>query len=285
MREHLWDILRHFIERGQESRKVDLKQSLELDSKPARMEFAKDVAAMANTRGGCGYLVIGVKDGKHRRGDEPSDYVVGFSPANPEIFEQRMQQALTTYCTPVPEVRYEAFHHPPTGRLIGIVVIERNFERPYRVGEDVFVRRGSHTVHVDADTFVRTDRCVLLNLGRPVTPAQSKQIADLLGAEVDEIIDVEGTELRDEEPHLPQVRAMIQRVGQTREEWQSLPLVLNIHPFAPDAAATLAWIHGLRGHFPSVVRMTRNASGDFDVVEVMDLQSVRNEIRSWAVQP
>ena len=54
---------------------------------------------------------------------------------------------------------------------------------------------------------------------------------------------------------------------------------------ASGAAAVLAWLHGLRGYFPDVVRMMRDEqTGHFEVVEVLKLQSVRNEIRDWTVQ-
>jgi hypothetical protein len=77
---------------------------------------------------------------------------------------------------------------------------------------------------------------------------------------------------------------MIDKVGLTPAEWQSLPLLINIHPFAPAASAVLAWLHGLCGHFPQVLRMARNPeTGCFEVVEVLELQSVRNQVRDWTV--
>jgi len=280
----LWEILKHYIESGQEARKVDLKQTLDLSSSSRRAEFAKDVAAMANTSGGPGYLVIGVVDRKHRHSDNPSEYVVGFRPDNPDVFEQRRVQALQHYCDPVPQTRYEEICHPTTGRYIGVVIIPRGFDRPYTVNGEIFVRRESHTQRARPDEIRRVPRRVLVNFARPMDSAQIKQLEHLLEAEIDEVIDVPGW-LQDDRPYLPQVREMINAVGLTPDEWQSLPLVVNIHPFAPGAAAVLAWLHGLRGHFPDVVRMMRDEqTGHFEVVEVLKLQSVRNEIRDWTVQ-
>lgn len=280
----LWEILEHYIESGQEARKVDLKQAQSLSSPKRRTEFAKDVAAMANTSGGPGYLVIGVVDRKHRHSDDPAEYVVGFRPADPEVFEQQMVQALENNCDPVPEARYDKICHPTTDREIGVVVIPRGYNRPYVVKDQVFIRRGSHTQRARPDEVRRVPRRILINFARSMNSAQIKQLEHLLGAEIDERIDVPG-QLQDDQPYLPQVRAMISTVGLTPAEWQSLPLVVNIHPFAPGAAAVLAWLHGLRGHFPDVVRMMRNEqTGHFEVVEVLKLQSVRNEIRDWTVQ-
>jgi hypothetical protein len=231
------------------------------------------------------YLVIGVIDRKHRCSDDPSEYVVGFRPDNPEVFEQQMVQALQNNCDPVPEVRYKEISHPTTGNYIGVVVIPRGFDRPCAVNGEVFIRRGSHTYRAGADEVKRVSRRILINFARPMDSAQIEQLENLLGAEIDERIEVPG-QLQDDQPYLPQVRVMINAVGLTPAEWQSLPLVVNIHPFAPAATAVLAWLHGLRGHFPEVVRMARNQqTGCFEVVEVLRLQSVRNEIRDWAVQP
>lgn len=124
----------------------------------------------------------------------------------------------------------------------------------------------------------------MINFGREVDGPQIEQLRNLLGAEIDEVINIPSG-LRDDQSYLPQVRAMIDAVRLTPSEWQSLPLVVNIHPFAPAAAAILAWIHGLRGFFPEIVRMSRNEKNDrFEAVEILQIQSVRNEIRDWIVQ-
>lgn len=281
----LWRILEHRVESGQERRKVDLKQRLDLSTRNGRARFAKDVAAMANTGGGPGYLVIGVVDRKHREPNaSPSDYVVGFRPENSELFEQRMSQALEHFCSPVPEARYEEIFHPVTDRAIGVIVIPRGFNRPYAMDGEVFIRRGSHTYPAEPDEVRSVPRRVLVNFARPMESTQIEQLEDLLEAEIDETINAPG-QLNDDQPYLPQVRAMIDAVGLTPEEWQGLPLVVNIHPFAPAAAAVLAWLHGLRGYFPEIVRMRRNEeTGCFEVVEVLNIQSVRNEVRDWVVQ-
>jgi len=281
----LWERIKYCVESGQEARKIDLKQMLSLSSRVERAEFARDVTAMANTGGGPGYLVIGVVDRKHRRSDDPADYVVGFEPDDPEVFEQRMVQALQVFCAPTPEVTFETFRHPGTGRPIGVVVIPRSYRRPYVTSDTIFIRRGTHTARAEADEVRQVDRRILINFARAMDVSQTQQLEHLLGVEIDETIEVSG-QLQDDQSYLPQIRAMIDAAGLTPEEWQSLPLVVNVHPFAPAATAVLAWLHGLRGYFPDVVRMARSEqTGRFEVFEVLKLQSIRNEIREWAVQP
>jgi hypothetical protein len=280
----LWEVLKSYIETGNETRKVDLKQSLDLSKPTGRTEFAKDVTAMANTGCGAGYLIIGVKDQRKRTVDDPADYIVGFAPDNFHVFEQRMAQALSNSCNPVPEVRYEEITHPTTSRRIGVIVIPRSFNRPYKADGRVFIRRGTHTARTTEEEVKQTDRRILINFARPVEDYQIAKLEELLRAKVDEVIDVLGV-LDDKQPVLPQVRRMFDLIGLTPSEWQSLPIVINIHPLAPAASVVLAWIHGLRGFFPEVVRMARDEQNSrFEVVELLQLQSVRNEIRDWAGQ-
>ena len=280
----LWQILEHTIESGQEARKIDLKQSLDVSSRRGRANFAKDVAAMANTGGGRGYLVIGVVDAKHRTSSDSRDYIVGFRPDDAEAFGQQMVQALEVHCSPVPEVVYSEMVHPSTGRPLGVITVARGFERPYRANGEVYVRRGSHTASVDESQVSGGPRRVLVSFCRPMDSTQLEQLSGLLGEEIDEFINV-AYSLANDKPYLAQVRAMIDQVGFTPDEWQSLPLVVNVHPLAPAAAAVLSWLHGLRGHFPDVVRLAQNEhTGNFEVVEVLRLQSVRNETRDWISQ-
>ncbi|MCB0259206.1 MAG: putative DNA binding domain-containing protein [Calditrichaeota bacterium] len=281
----LWEILKYYIETGQEARKVDLKQTLDLSSKKKRTEFAKDIAAMANTGGGSGYLIIGVLDQKHREGkDLLDDYVVGYTPDKLEVFEQQIVQALENNCSPVPEVHYEEINHPNIHHKIGVIVIPRSFSRPYIVNGEIYIRRGTHTFRTSEDEVKQVNPRILINFAREVDELQIEQLRKLLQADIDEIINVP-SKLFDNQPYLPQVRAMIDAVVLTPPEWQSLPLVVNIHPFAPAAAAVLAWIHGLRGFFPEIVRMARNEQNNrFEVVEVLLIQSVRNETRNLTVK-
>lgn len=148
---YLWEVLKHYIETGHEARKVDLKQTLDLSLPRSRTEFAKDVVAMANTDGGNGYLIIGVLDNKHRKSEDPSTYVVGFTPSSPHVFEQQIVQTLHNNCCPVPEVHYEEIKYPVISRKIGVIVIPRSFSRPYFANEKIFIRRGTHTYRASED--------------------------------------------------------------------------------------------------------------------------------------
>jgi len=292
---NIWRVIAPFVNSGQEGRKVDLKQTLQLQTKPQRAEFAKDVMAMANTAGGPGYIIVGVLDARYRTSSEPADYIVGFDLGDPDAFQQLMVQALEYYSTPVPEVEFHRIIHPDIGRPLGVIRIPRAFARPYRVrvaGEGlrkdaIFIRRGPETSEATFEEIQRliegTQKGVriLVNFsGREITEDQRRQVEKLTGNVVDEVIEVmAGLDMNSS--FEPQIEAMVWAAGLTRPEWESLPLVVNVHGLAPATALLLARLHGLCGGFPDVLRMRENPPGSrvWEVFEILPLQQVRN--RAW----
>jgi predicted HTH transcriptional regulator len=291
----LWKRIQHAVETGDERAKADLKQTMDLSDRPGRAHFAKDVLAMANTRGGPGYIIVGVLDKKDRTSNDPADYVMGFSSPDRDAFERLMVQALDFFCAkPIPSIRYEEVLHPQVQKNIGVVVVERAYHRPYTPARDgdklhtgkVYVRRSAETFTASDDEIRAMKEVaaakyrVLINFGRRITNSQVQQIERLTEARVDEIISADYL-LDDTQPYEAQLLNLVQSVGITKYEWESLPLVVNIHPFAPAAAGVLAQIHGLRGNFPGILRLRQNDAGEFEVVEILNLQRLRNEIRHW----
>ncbi len=285
----IWSKLAYFVESGREGRKVDLKRQLNLETRGMRAKFAKDVLAMANTAGGTGYLVIGVLDAKDRTSDDPAEYIIGFSPPDLDAFQRLMLQSLQTYCEPVPEIRYEEMVHLGTGRTLGVVVIPRSFMQPHvvktdgesiRVG-DIYVRRGSETFPASREELrrmfdIRGGTRVLINFGRSISGPQMRQLQALLGAPIYEVINV-APDLDDSRPYGPQIQEKVRQAGLTAEEWATLPLLVNVHPFAPATAVLLGILHGLHGHFPELIRMRRvGDTNEFEVAELLRPQPLRD---------
>ena len=74
-----------------EGTKLDYKLFLDLNSESGKKEFAKDVCAIANSKGGRGYLIVGVKD--------KTKEIVGLD--DDKIFaEERVQQIISSRCEP-----------------------------------------------------------------------------------------------------------------------------------------------------------------------------------------
>jgi len=123
---------------------------------------------------------------------------------------------------------------------------------------------------------------ILLNFSHPLTDEQLAQVATLTGQAV---TDVRGEMPQFEHgaPFEEQIRALIDRLGLSAEEWQTAPLLVNLPGYAPAAAVLLAELHGRTGHFPAVLRL-RPVAGSvptrYQVAEVMDLQGVRDRSRA-----
>lgn len=83
-------------------------------------------------------------------------------------------------------------------------------------------------------------------------------------------------------PFGPQADELVASVGLSSEEWQTVLLVVNPPAFAPIAALVLARIHGLIGHFPTILRLRPVATAAttiYEVAELLDLQRARSEAR------
>jgi len=290
---NLWSVIEPFVETGLEGPKVELKRSVDLSDRPGRASFAKDVMAIANTIGGTGYLIIGVVDRKQRSGVLTED-IPGFHPPDPDAFQRLIAQALHYYVTPPPAFEYHTVQHPTLDRPIGIVVIPRSFQRPHRAaasGEGL--REGKAYVRHGAETFeagpeeeqrmsegTRRGMKIVVNFARPLTAEQIREVEQLCGAKIDEVIEIPDAKLDNFQPYGPQVEAMIRATGLTAEQWQSLPLLVNVHPFAPATAVLLARLHGIKGRFPDIIRLrpTKEDPQQFEVAEVVELQRLRDAI-------
>jgi hypothetical protein len=123
---------------------------------------------------------------------------------------------------------------------------------------------------------------ILLNFSHPLTGEHLAQVEALAGQAV--------VEVRDEMPQFDlqaplgeQVRALVDRVGLTAVEWQTVPLVVNLPGYALAAALLLAELHGRMGHFPTILRLRPVAGSTptcYEVAELIDLQSARDEART-----
>lgn len=78
----LWRRIKRHVISGKETTKVDFKLTLDLSSKAAKTEFAKDVMAIANTPGGDGYLIVGIRDEKTLSTPSLIERVTGFQSPN-----------------------------------------------------------------------------------------------------------------------------------------------------------------------------------------------------------
>lgn len=122
----------------------------------------------------------------------------------------------------------------------------------------------------------------LLNLSHPLTAAHLAAVEALAGARIERVIE-HGTQFDVERPFIPQVVALVDGIGLSPVEWQTLPLLVNPPALNYIAVALLAELHGRMGYFPSVLRL-RPVQGStpprFEVAEILNLQAMRDEART-----
>ncbi len=128
---------------------------------------------------------------------------------------------------------------------------------------------------------------VVLDFAHPLTGDQQQQLSELLG---DAELDVRYCPVQFDMtvPLAPQVVAVVDSVGLTPVEWQTLPIAILAPGLASAAVVLIAEIHGRRGSFPALVVLGRtddSAVSGWQVVDVVDVQAIRDSARAcrrWA---
>jgi hypothetical protein len=119
----------------------------------------------------------------------------------------------------------------------------------------------------------------IINFSHPITQEQVAQIASLLNITPDQIQVITVPVNLDLEAELaPQIANLVDNVGLTGLEWQTIPFVVNLPGLSVAAAMIIAEIGGRAGYLPHVIRLVREGVG-WSVKEVIDLQSIRNTAR------
>ena len=120
----------------EEGVKLDFKLKLSLEYESSKKELAKDVCAIANSRGGRGYIVIGIED--------KSKKIVGLED-NEVISEEQVQQIITSRCEPPIPISVDNLLIE--NKKVSVITIYDGEQKPYQVRENgaFYIRRGSTT--------------------------------------------------------------------------------------------------------------------------------------------
>lgn len=119
----------------EEGPKLDYKATLHMSTESEKKELTKDVIAMANSRGGRGYIIFGVEDKTKK--------ILGI---DPELFsEEQIQQVLYNRCDPPAPVRIDILEYE--GKKLAVMTIYKSNQRPHQMIQNgtFYIRRGSTT--------------------------------------------------------------------------------------------------------------------------------------------
>ncbi|HVB60708.1 MAG TPA: CRISPR-associated protein Csx15 [Ktedonobacteraceae bacterium] len=122
---------------------------------------------------------------------------------------------------------------------------------------------------------------LIINFTHPLTEDQRAQIETLAGSPIEDVRNIP-VQINQAETLAPQVAALVDAVGLSSEEWQTLPLLINPPGFAPATFVLLAELHGRIGHFPALVRLRPVADSvptRYEVAELLNLQTIRDQAR------
>jgi hypothetical protein len=123
---------------------------------------------------------------------------------------------------------------------------------------------------------------LLLNFSHPITPTQAAQIEALTGQLLARTIDLL-TQFDEQQPFGPQLQTLLATIDLTSAQWQGEPILVVLPSLNFISALLLAELHGRMGYFPPVVRirpMAERIARQFEVAEILDLQSVRDKARN-----
>lgn len=118
-----------------EGTKLDFKAQLSLKTDSEKKELAKDVAAIANSKGGRGYIVFGIEDGtKNILGIEGKKYT-----------EEQIQQVISQRCDPPVTLKLDIISIED--KQIAVLTIYKSSQKPHQIRQTgvFYIRRGSTT--------------------------------------------------------------------------------------------------------------------------------------------
>lgn len=113
----------------------------------------------------------------------------------------------------------------------------------------------------------------VINFTHPLTSAHLAAIEQLSGQTVDRVIEVK-TQFDPGRPFVEQARALVESIALSPQEWQTMPLLMNLPSLGVIAALVLAEVHGRCGYFPAMLRLKplpEITPPRFEVAEIVNL--------------
>lgn len=118
----------------------------------------------------------------------------------------------------------------------------------------------------------------IVNFTHELGPEQLTAIEQHVGQRIDRVVNAL-TDFEHETPFAEQSWALLDSVD---VDWENLSLLIVPPAYSPITAVLLAQLHGLIGHFPTIVRLrpvTGHIPKRFELAEIVDLDEIRMEAR------
>lgn len=167
---------------------------------------------------------------------------------------------------------------PPT--IIASVQISTALKRKQKI------KLREKTLHKSSITYGTTQALYILNFTHPLTDANLIQLQNLIDKPIAKIIELQ-YQFDHDKPFSEQCSNIIAKISFTAQDWQTRSILVHLPGFAPAAATLLAELHGLMGHFPTILRLSPvpgTTLRTFDIAELINLQDSRDEARSIRIQ-
>lgn len=122
--------------KSDEGPKLDYKLRLELWCESGKKELTKDICAIANSKGGRGYIIVGIKDKVKSIEGIKEEEMFG---------EEQVQQIVSSRCDPPIPINVDFIKI--NSKTLGVITIFDGDQKPYQVRDNgtFYIRRGSTT--------------------------------------------------------------------------------------------------------------------------------------------
>ncbi len=124
---------------------------------------------------------------------------------------------------------------------------------------------------------------IILNLSHPLTPAQRVQLEASTGQPITKVRDIPA-HFDNAQSFPEQIRRLVDDIGLTPQDWQTLPLLIVPPAYNFAAMTLLAELHGRMGYFPAIVRIRPvpdSLPPRYEVAKIINLQAVRETARKF----
>ena len=124
---------------------------------------------------------------------------------------------------------------------------------------------------------------IILNFSHPLTESQIRETETLAKMTVEKVLNVH-VQFDNDQPFMEQILPLAEAIPLDSETLQTAPILIVLPSSNFIAAELLAWLHGLMGYFPAVLRI-KPKSGSippaYEAAEILSLQSLRDTSRKY----